>query len=84
MKKVIANLKEKNKGLNDKINELQKELIEVKFDKEIMEKELMFIKNLPGYKNIESNGLGGGKSQHNQQDIHVDDNLSSLRTPIKN
>ena len=40
MKKVIANLKEKNKGLNDKINELQKELIEVKFDKEIMEKEI--------------------------------------------
>jgi hypothetical protein len=49
-----------------------------------MEKELVFIKNSPGYKNIGSNGLGGGKSQHNQQDIHVADNLSSPRTPIKN
>jgi hypothetical protein len=84
MKKVIANLKEKNKGLNDKINELQKELIEVKFDKEIMEKELMFIKNSPGYKNIGSNGFGGGKIQHNQQDVNGVDNLSSPRTPIKN
>ena len=40
MKKVIHNLKEKNKSFMDKINDLQKELIEANFEKEMKEKEL--------------------------------------------
>jgi hypothetical protein len=38
MKKVINNLKEKNKSFMDKINDLQKELIEANFEREMKEK----------------------------------------------
>ncbi len=44
MKKVINNLKDKNKSFMDKINDLQTELTEVKFEKEIKDKELLEIK----------------------------------------
>ena len=45
MKKVIYNLKEKNKSFMEKINDLQKELIESNFEKEMKEKELTQLKN---------------------------------------
>ncbi len=44
MKKVINNLKDKNKSFMDKINDLQTELTEVKFEKEIKDKELLEFK----------------------------------------
>jgi hypothetical protein len=44
MKKVINNLKEKNKSFMDKINDLQKELIEANFEREMKEKELSQLK----------------------------------------